>query len=149
MSQCTNLSHSQTFYNKTALCILSCGNKMCDCVACGDKQYGVNCKNNCHCRENVTCNPVNGFCPPGGLCDPDWGSSGCQIRQLISHYILIRHTIDRWFITGPASAPVLRLRIESNLTILRRVAIWRRDNGICHIYEVVLRVGDATALKIG
>jgi len=66
---------------------MSCCCTMC-CAACAGSQYGVNCQHNCHCRPRDTCNPVNGFCLPSGLCHADWGGTACQTRT----YTCVHHS---------------------------------------------------------
>ena len=48
-----------------------------DFLDCPLGHFGVNCDDECHCKDvTEACNPLTGSCPSG--CDRHWTGPGCQ-----------------------------------------------------------------------
>ena len=50
-------------------------------LECPFGRWGVNCENECHCRDHTeVCHPLNGTCDSG--CDAHWTGTACQRKPL-------------------------------------------------------------------
>lgn len=47
---------------------------------CPAGTWGINCREQCHCSDTATCNPVNGKC----VCLPGWRGKNCELRMYCS-----------------------------------------------------------------
>lgn len=46
-------------------------------LECGQGEWGVDCRDCCHCASGGKCNPITGECN-SGICSECWAGSNCQ-----------------------------------------------------------------------
>lgn len=54
---------------------------------CPDGTFGQNCREECHCKENMPCTNDHGICP--GLCLDGWFGPQCNTGRLCVIYLII------------------------------------------------------------
>jgi hypothetical protein len=76
-----------TIYLKLLFSCLFSRNTFYQCIllisGCTFNTYGENCKIPCgHCKDNVSCNSINGSCPEG--CTEGWYGEKCDIGKFVT-----------------------------------------------------------------
>ena len=80
------------------------------CVPCGEGTWGVDCREQCHCRDQDVCDHVNGTCPNG--CADVYTGATCQQLSLRESDITIRSVGKVITVTIPYNIEEIRFIIQ-------------------------------------